>query len=220
MGRWANGQRLTLCDLWVFAPLYGTLYLYFVLINKHKLRWILKNSRSKEGFGYSTMTEKEEIQQWLAENMTSNNVFLSVHFGTPPESKEELCHRCKPIFSRLFRKILGREWYRHYKRDFTIIGFQEYGRHKNIHAHFILVAKRDAYNANKMILTLQTLSERLKMDIWGSKEQQLSRPKLYANDIMATEIYSDNITGYASKEITINGTRMSDTIILDADIFC
>ena len=88
-----------------------------------------------------------------------------------------------------------------------------------MHAHFILKARSEHIALPNIQETLKGLSTVLKMDIWYDFIDKQNHPKRYGDDIMITKIYSDGVYSYITKELKINGTRITnDTIILDIDL--
>lgn len=166
------------------------------------------------------MTVRYEIVNWLNRMGfgTGSAVFLSVHFGVPPKTKNELCRRCKPIFCRLYKKLLGRHWNKIHKRYFALVGVQEFGRYDNRHAHFILGIS-GKFLVDDVMETLKRLSFQLKIDIWTSEEDKKVSAKQFGADIMAKIVYSARVDEYITKELRIIGTRMNDNFILDSDMF-
>lgn len=161
-----------------------------------------------------------EVVNWLKRMAVDLDglLFLSVRFVIPPKTKNELCRRCKPIFCRLFKSLLGRHWNKVYGRYFTLVGVQEFGRYGNRHAHFIL-----GVGGGLKVVGVQTalrgLSCKLKMDVWTSEEDKQASPKQFGADIMAKLVYSARVDEYITKELWISGTRMNDNFILDTDMF-
>lgn len=173
----------------------------------------------RQDYSDSIMTkEKYDIIQWLNQLANKETLFLSVHFDTPPENKNELIHRCQPIFRHLFKHLIGRRWNKFYKNYFTLLGVQEYGYFCNIHAHFILVCKAK-FDAITVLNGMIALSHRIKMDIFRDATDKATHPKCYQNDIMIKQMYSCDVMNYMTKEFKINGTHINDTIILDTDLF-
>ncbi len=87
-----------------------------------------------------------------------------------------------------------------------------------MHTHFILVC-RAKFDAITVLNGLISLSPRLKIDIWQDAADKIARPKQYANDIMAEKAYSSDVIKYTTKEIRINGDRITDNLITDVDLF-
>ena len=164
------------------------------------------------------MKDRKEIIEWINNQINTETLFLSVHFDTPPTTKEEICARCRPIFKHLFRSLVGRHWLKAYNRYFTVIGFQEYGKYGNMHAHFLLVC-RTKFNATTVLKRLITLSDIIKMDVWQSETDKATQNKRYSNDIVIKQTYSSDVINYTTKEIRIFNQRISDTLILDVDLF-
>ena len=165
------------------------------------------------------MHSKTEIQNWLKKLGGNEAYFISIRFKTAPKTKAELQKRCKPVFCRLFRKLLGRHWHKRYDKEFLLIGFKEVGMRLNMHAHFILGVRLAQFALPNIQKTLKELSTVLKMDIWYDFIDKQSHPKQYGDDIMITKIYSDGVYSYITKELKIDGTRITnDTIILDIDL--
>lgn len=165
------------------------------------------------------MTGRTQVVQWLNELSADKGLFLSVRFSTPPDSKILLCRRCRPIFQHLFRAWLGRHWRKSYGKQFQIIGFQEFGIYKNMHAHFILVCSSEE-QLPTLVHTIKNLSQRLRMDVWDGLEDKLSTCKQYGDDLMIVPLYSIGGLFYVTKELRIRGMRIeNDSIILDSDLF-
>ncbi len=165
------------------------------------------------------MHSKTEIQNWLKKLGGKEAYFMSIRFKTAPKTKAELQKRCKPVFCRLFRKLLGRHWHKRYDKEFLLIGFKEVGSRLNMHAHFILKASSEHITLPNIQETLKGLSTVLKMDIWYDLTDKQTASKQYGDDIMITKIYSDGVYSYITKELKIDGTRITnDTIILDIDL--
>ncbi len=164
------------------------------------------------------MKKKKEIINWINNLTNTDTLFLSVHFNTPPSTQAELCRRCRPIFKQLFKHLIGRHWHKVYERYFTLLGVQEFGRFGNMHAHFILVC-RAKFDAITVLNGLISLSPQLKIDIWQDAADKIARPKQYADDIMAEKAYSSDVIKYTTKEIKINGGRITDNLIVDVDMF-
>lgn len=162
---------------------------------------------------------KTEIQNWL-ENLTGDYAyFISIRFKNAPKTKSELLKRCKPVFCKLFRKILGWHWHKRYDKEFMLIGFKEVGSRLNMHAHFILGVSLAHSALPNIQKTLKELSTGLKMDIWYDSIDKQNHPKRYGGDIMITKVYSDGVFSYITKELKIDGTRItSDSIILNIDL--
>ena len=164
------------------------------------------------------MKKKKEIINWINNLTNTDTLFLSVHFNTPPSTQAELCRRCRPIFKQLFKHLIGRHWHKVYERYFTLLGVQEFGRFGNMHAHFILVCRAN-FVAITVLNGLISLSPQLKIDIWQDAADKIARPKQYADDIMAEKAYSSDVIKYTTKEIKINGGRITDNLIVDVDMF-
>lgn len=166
------------------------------------------------------MTGRNEIVEWLKLMASGSDgvLFFSVRFGTPPRTKDELCRRCKPIFCKLFRELLGRHWNKLYRRYFDLLGVQEFGRYKNRHAHFFLYFG-GKWSLTDVINSLKGLSRRLKMDVWTSEEDKKMFSKQFGADIMVKPVYSDRVDEYITKELRLDGTRVNDTFITDTDMF-
>lgn len=166
------------------------------------------------------MSGRYEVVNWLKQMGIGSDsaLFLSVRFVVPPQTKSGLCFRCKPIFCRLFKELLGRHWNKVYRRYFALIGVQEFGKYNNRHAHFILGIKYKI-PVTDVIKILKHLSCKLKMDVWANEEEKKMFPKQFGADIMAKPVYSTRVDEYITKELLINGTRMNDNFILDSDIF-
>lgn len=164
------------------------------------------------------MNHKKEIINWINRLTNAETLFLSIHFNTPPETQTALCHRCRPIFQMLFKRLIGRHWHKTYEQYFRVLGVQEFGQFGNMHAHFILVC-RAKFDAMTVLNTLIALSHRLKKDVWTDYSDKSARPKQYADDIMAEKAYSSDVIKYTTKEIKINGDRITDNLITDVDLF-
>ncbi|MDR3208722.1 MAG: hypothetical protein LBT45_02620 [Rickettsiales bacterium] len=161
----------------------------------------------------------KEIHEWLLKMAGDKALFISVRFGVPPETKDELCRHCGIIFARWFRVLVGRSWYRSHNRRIVIVGFQENGYARNMHAHFIVGLRQDI-TPERAIQTLKSLSDRLKIDVWDSEQDKEQNPKRYGNDIMVKTIYSEGAFSYSTKEMVFVGRRITnDTLILDVDLF-
>ena len=127
--------------------------------------------------------------------------------------------RCRPLFAGIFRRYLGRHWIKRYARHFSLVGFQEFGRRHNRHAHFLLCSDLNGW-AETIIETVRQLSLRINMDVWESPSEKATIPKQYGDDIMIRPIYSNLVFQYMTKEITRlpSCTLINDNIILDIDI--
>jgi len=181
--------------------------------NVRKIRAVIKII-SKE---ITIMDKKIEIIEWIKEMTTQPTLFFSFHFGTPPATKDELCCRCRYIFTRLFRELLKRHWNKKYKGYFTIIGVQEHGKHNdNMHAHFLLICN-DLFNHHMLKSAISKIAPKIRMDLW-IEEPPLNSTKRYSDDVLVEKVYSSGVVSYTTKEIKINGHYISDAFILDTDL--
>ncbi len=160
------------------------------------------------------MDKKIEITEWIKSLIVQPTLFFSFHFGTPPTTTDELCKRCRCVFTNLFREILGRHWHKSYTGYFTIIGVREHGKFGNMHAHFLLICK-DLYNCDLLKEALLKISPKLHMDVWF---EHAGDTKQYPNDVLVQSVYSLEVTNYTTKEIKINDWHMTDSLIIDTDL--
>ena len=165
------------------------------------------------------MTQLTEICKWLEEQCGDDALAISVRFNEPPKNKGELCLRAYKIFHPLYKKLLRRQWNKQHAQHFVLIGFQEYGKFGNLHAHFVLGIKR-VFTSEQVIVALKTLKNKFMLDVWENEDEKIRKPKEYGGEIMIQRIYSNGAYSYLIKELKItHDWHLRDNMILCVDLF-